>query len=641
MFESIRKHSKIVMFLLFLLIIPSFVLVGIDHNYFSGSSTTVARVAGHKITQQDWDYAHGTTTDRIRAQNPNIDPKILDGAELKYSTLERMVRDRVLNAAVNDLHLIASDASLARQLSSDPAVASLKKADGSIDVQAYEALLAGQGMDSTSFEAGLRRDLSISQILKGVTASAFVTEKQANLVLDPLYQQREIQVVHFDPKNFEKNIKVTDESLEKYYSDNAKNYQLPDRVDVEYVVLNLESIKDSIQISDDDLKAYYNTNVARFTPKEKRKVSHILFSTPPDASKEEVELVRKKAENLVVTLKKTPEQFAQSAKDLSEDLSSAQQGGDLGLLVEGDMVPNFDKVAFSIDKDAVSDVVKTDFGFHIIKVTEIKKPIQPSFNDLKSKIEIEMLNEQSQKRFVEAAEIFTNEVFDRADSLKPVADKLGLKIMTTSGLTRDALLEKDKLVQSPKVIEAIFSEDVLINKRNTPAIDLGSNQLLAARVVKFEPAVIESFEKVKEQARSSYIKSQAVKEAFNQGEADLKTWKTGEASPKPNEIGQPIVISREKREGQPPQVVDASLKISENGLPTWLGVSAGNDGYYVVKVNSVIDRKVADSGDVNLIQQLNQTLSNAESAAYYNLLKKRYKVEISIKKPASDIAKLR
>ena len=187
MFESIRKHSKIVMIFLFLLIIPSFVLVGIDRNYFSEKSPVVARVDGNNINQTDWDNAHRMETDRIRAQSPSVDPKLLDSPSARYATLERLVRDRVLAAAAQKMHLVTSDARLARSLQEIPAIAGLKRPDGTLDADAYRALVAAQGLTFEGFEANVRRDISVNQVMGGVMSTAFGTDAQVKLALDALY----------------------------------------------------------------------------------------------------------------------------------------------------------------------------------------------------------------------------------------------------------------------------------------------------------------------------------------------------------------------------------------------------------------------------------------------------------------------
>ncbi len=194
MLESIRKHSKFVMILLFLLIIPSFIFVGIDQSYFSGSSPTVARVDGQDITQNDWDNTHRYESDRLRAENPGMDSKLLDTPEARYASLERMVRDRVFQVAAQKMHLVTSDAALARTLQNIPAIASLRKADGSLDADGYRALLAAQGMTPEGYEASLRRDMSLGQVVGNVMNTALATPVVVNAAMDAFLQRREIQV---------------------------------------------------------------------------------------------------------------------------------------------------------------------------------------------------------------------------------------------------------------------------------------------------------------------------------------------------------------------------------------------------------------------------------------------------------------
>jgi len=186
MFEAIRKHSKVVIGILFLLIIPSFVLFGIDGNYFSGNSATVASVDGKAITKTEWDNAHRTESDRIRAQQPGIDGKLLDSPQARYATLEKLVRDRVLSAAARHTHLMASDAQLARELQKIPAIAQLRKPDGSLDTQAYRALVAAQGLTPEGFEAQVRNELSVNQVLGGAVSTSFASPVESKLGLDAL-----------------------------------------------------------------------------------------------------------------------------------------------------------------------------------------------------------------------------------------------------------------------------------------------------------------------------------------------------------------------------------------------------------------------------------------------------------------------
>jgi peptidyl-prolyl cis-trans isomerase D len=228
MFESIRKHSKFVMILLFLLIIPSFIFVGVNQNYFTESSQTVARVDGHDITQQDWDNAHRAESDRLRAQNPTMDAKLLDSPEARYATLEKLVRDRVLAAAAAKMHLTTPDAQLVRTLREIPAIASLQKPDGSLDAEAYKALVGSQGMTPEGFEANLRRELALNQVLGSVSSTSFTTAAQLQQAMDALYQRREIQVARFDASALSGKVQPTEAELKAFYESHTSQFKQPE-----------------------------------------------------------------------------------------------------------------------------------------------------------------------------------------------------------------------------------------------------------------------------------------------------------------------------------------------------------------------------------------------------------------------------
>ena len=354
MFESIRKHSKIVMILLFLLIIPSFIFVGVNQNYFSESSATVARVDGHDIKQADWDNAHRVESDRLRAENPKIDGKLLDSAELRYATLEKMVRGRVIAAAVQKLHLSASDEQLVRTLQTIPAIAELKKPDGSLDQDAYRALVGAQGMTPQAFEANLRYELSMGRVLGGVSSSAFATDAQVKLAMDALYQRREIQLAQFDAKSFAAKVQVSDADLKAYYEAHKSQFQQAEEASIEYIELNMASAEAAVVISEDDLHNYYKQNAERLAGSEERRVSHILIAASKDAPAADREKAKAKAEEILAEVRKDPKRFAEIAKTQSQDPGSASAGGDLGMIARGSMVKPFEDAAFALKAGDIS-----------------------------------------------------------------------------------------------------------------------------------------------------------------------------------------------------------------------------------------------------------------------------------------------
>ena len=633
MLESIRKHSKFVMYLLFLLIIPSFIFVGIDQSYFSGSSPTVARVDGQEITQNDWDNTHRYESDRLRAENPNIDPKILDSAEARYATLERLVRDRVFQVAAQKMHLLTSDAALARTLQSIPAIANLRKPDGSLDADGYRALLAAQGMTPEGYEASLRRDMSLAQVVGNVMDTAVATPVVAMTAMDAFLQEREIQVAQFMAKNYADKVNVTDEALNQFYAANAAKFQQSEQAQVEYVVLDLKNVRDGIELHEADLQTYYKENAARLADgQEERRASHILINAPRSMSATEREAARDKAKMLADQLKQNPARFAEVAKMESQDTGSAALGGDLGYFARGSMVPEFEQVAFSLDKGQVSEVVESEFGFHVIQLTDVKQPQVPSFEVMREKIVSDLKDQQAQRKFAEVAENFANIVYEQAESLQPAVEKLGLQLQKADRVTREPENGAAGPLANPAFLEALFSADSIENKRNTDAIDLGSNQMVAGRVVSYQPAKQLTFDEVADRVKALYVEQQSAILARDAGEKALTLWR--EDATQAKGLLPQVVISRENTMGMPRQVVEAAMQAKTDPMPAWVGVNLDGAGYAIVKVEKIAPTKER-SADFSrqALGQYVQLFATAEGAAYYELLKKKFDVQFKVERP--------
>lgn len=634
MLESIRKHSKFVMILLFLLIIPSFIFVGIDRSYFSGSSPVVARVDGHDITQNDWDNTHRVESDRLRAENPGIDAKLLDSAEARYATLERMVRDRVFQAAAQKMHLVTSDAALARALQSIPAIANLRKPDGTLDADGYRALLAAQGLTPEGYEASLRREMSVGQVVGNVMNTGLATPVVARSALDAFLQRREIQVAQFLAKDFARKVTVTDEALKAFYDAHMAKFQQSEQAKIEYVVLDLKSVRDGIVLSEADVQTYYKENAARLASgQEERRARHILINAPKGMAAADREAAKAKAQAIAEKVKANPDSFAGVAKAESQDTGSAASGGDLGYFAHGAMVPEFEQAAFALKKGEVSGVVESEFGFHIIQLTDVKQPEVPSFATVREKIVSDLKDQQAQRKFAEAAELFANLVYEQAESLQPAVDKLGLKLHTADGVTREPKPGVEGALAHPAFLEALFSADSLENKRNTDAIDMGANQMVAGRVVSYQPAKQLAFDEVAEGVKKLYVEQQSAVLAREAGEAKLKQWKSDGAAAQG--LLPPVVVSRDRPVGMPRQVLDAALQAKTDVLPAWEGVSLGDAGFAIVKVEKIIppDERSSDFSQQALSQYV-QLISSAEGSAYYDMLKKKFNVQFKVARPS-------
>ncbi|MGP1628841.1 MAG: SurA N-terminal domain-containing protein [Giesbergeria sp.] len=628
MFESIRKHSKIAMLVMFLLIIPSFVLVGIDSSYFSGGSPVVARVDGHDITQAEWDQAHRVESDRLRSQQPGIDGALLDSPQARYATLERLVRDRVLLVAANKMHLQPSNARLASALQEIPQIAALHRPDGSLDAEAYRKLVATQGMTPEGFEASMRHDLAVSQVLGGIMATSFATPAQVDVTLAPMFQQREIRIASFHPKDFVSKVQVIDADLENYYKAHVDQFKQAEQANVEYVVLDLDAVRSGIVLGEDDLKTYYKENVASW---EERRASHILIAVDKDAPAVERAAAKERAEAILQQVRKAPESFAEVAKKNSQDTGSAKQGGDLGFFGRRAMVKPFEDAAYALDKNAISDVVASDFGYHIIKLVDIKVP---SFEEKRADIESQLKQQQAQRKYAEVAEVFANTVYEQSDSLQHVVDKLKLKLHTATAVTRTPAAGSEGALANAKLLAALFSSDSVESKRNTEAVEIGPSQLASARITQYSPARTLSFEEARERVRSLFLAGKSAELARAAGEAKREEWAKNADAAK-GSLTTAMVVSRQNPNDQPATLVEKVMGQDPSKLPSWIGVDLGAEGYVVAQVTRIVEGPpVPENVMAQRRQQYVQWWTNAEGLAYYELLKKRFKAQIKVPRPS-------
>ena len=634
MFDFVRKHTKVMQFVLFLLIVPSFVLFGLEgYNRYKDKGEPVARVDGHDILQGDWDAAHKLEVERIRQSARNLDAKLFDTPEARYATLERLVRERVLSAASVQSKLVTSDAQLARELQGNQAIASLRGPDGKLDMARYRQLVGAQGMTPEMFENNVRLDLSTRQVLAGVGGTTVAPAAVASTALNAFFEKREVQTAMFSTQAYAAKVNPADADLEGYYKQNPAQFQAPEEATIEYVVLDLDTVMKGITVAEADLKTYYEQNVQRLGGQEERRASHILLAAGKTAAAAEREKAKAKAEQLLAAVKKAPDSFAEVAKKNSQDPGSAPNGGDLDFFARGAMAKPFEDVAFSLKKGEISDVVETEFGYHIIRVTDVKAPKQRTFEEMKPELETELRKQQAQRKFAETADTFSNGVYEQADSLKPVADKLKLEVRTASNVSRLPAPGAKGPLASPKFLAAVFGPDAVDKKRNTEAVETGPNQLASARIAKYTPARTLPFAEVRDRVRERYVAVRGAELAKKEGIAKLAAWK---ANPAGAEVLSVATLSREDAQKQPAGLVEAALRADPAALPAFVGVDLGAQGYAIVKVNKVVAREQpsADAARQEL-QQYARAWGAAENLAYYNLLKARFKTDIKVAKPAA------
>jgi peptidyl-prolyl cis-trans isomerase D len=618
--------------LLFLLVIPSFVLFGMDsYSRFSDQGAPVAKVAGNKITQGEWDASHQREVERIRASVPNLDPKLLDSAEARYATLERMVNERVISAAADKQLLVTSDQRLARYLQQDPSIAGLRGADGKLDMERYRQLAASQGMTPEMLEAKVRQDLSAQQVLGGLQQSVLASQSQTDAALNAYLQRREIQIQKWVPADFAAKVQVTDADLEKFYQAQSERFRSVESADIEYLVLDTASLQKSISLPEQDLKTYYEQNVQRLSGKEERRASHILINAAKDAPAADRAKARAKVDELLASVRKAPKSFADVARKHSQDTGSATKGGDLDFFAKGAMVKAFEDAAFALKKGDISDVVESEFGFHIIQLTDIKAPKAPSFESMRPQLEADLRKQQAQRQFAEQAETFTNSVYEQADSFKPTADRLKLSVQKAQGLTRTPAAGAQGVLANAKLLQTLFAEDSVSKRRNTPAVEVAPNTLVSARIVAYRPAAVRPFAEVKDEVRRQYVVEKSADLAKAEGQAKLASWKDQAAQA---QVGAAVTVSRDQTQGQPQAVVDAVLRADPARLPALVGVDLGTQGFVLARVNKLVARDASSPQQVaQSRQQMTQLWGQAETQAYLTHLKQQLKAEILVEKP--------
>ncbi len=637
MFDTIRNHSKILMGVLVLLIIPSFVLFGVDgYSNMSDRGAVVAKVGDIEITQQEWDAMHQQEVDRIRASSPNLDVKLLGSDTARYASLERMVNDRLIAVAAEKQLLVTSDQRLANYLQQDPSIASLRGPDGKLDMERYRQLAAGQGMTPEMLEARVRRDLSNQQVLAILQSSAVASQRQTESALQAYLQRREIQIQRFEPAAFAAKVQVSEADLEKFYQTQSERFRSPESVDVEYLVLDAATLAKNIQLPEQDIKTYYEQNLQRLSGQEQRRASHILINAPKGASASDREKARAKADALLADVRKDPKSFAQLARKNSDDPGSAANGGDLDYFAKGAMVKSFEDAVFGLKKGEISPVVESEFGFHIIMLTDIKAPAAPSLESMRPRLEADLREQQAKRQFAELAETFSNSVYEQADTFKPVAEKLKLNVQQAQGLGRNPTPATQGVMANPKILEALFAEESISKRRNTAAIELGNNTLVSARIVNYRAAAVRPFAEVKDLVRTQFILEQARAQAKAEGQARLNEWK---AQPAQAQVGNPAVVSRDQTQGLPQALVDAALRADPAAMPVLVGVDLGAQGFALVRVNKLVPREEPNAQQqAQSREQFARLLGNAEANAYLSHLKTKFKVEILVKKSKDKTA---
>jgi peptidyl-prolyl cis-trans isomerase D len=630
MFEYIRKHQRLMQILLAIIIVPSFVLVGVS-SYESGGATGagVATVAGKSITQQEWDEAQRRQLDQARAQlGAQFDQKQFDTPEAKHAVLEQLVAERTLNNAVAEKKLNVSDAAIRKQIEAIP---QFRKADGTFDLEMYTAALAAKGMTPTTFDANARRQMALQQLTGSIQATAIVPRSVTTRLSDLREQQRDVQELIFPAADFMSQVNVTDAMVKAFYDKNATMFMVPEHVKAEYVVFNADAVARQVSVTDAEVAEAYNKNPARFGTPEERSVSHILVNSPKSATPAEAAKAMDQAKAILAEVRGAPANFAAIAKVKSQDAGSVEMGGELGSFHKGTdsgLPPAVDAAMYKLKEGEVSDIVKSDAGYHIIKVTALKAGSQKSLDEAKEAIATELKTAKMSKKYSELAEQFSNTVEEQSDSLKPVADKLGLKVETVENLARTPNPALGTAVyNNAKFLSALYSADALKNKRNTLAVEAAPSTLIAGRVVDYKPAAKRPLAEVEAAIRQRVTMEEAVRLAKVAGEAKMTA---ARAAGTADGFGPVKTLTRTAEPAINPVAAMAVLKADVAKLPAYVGVELPGQGFGVYRIGKVAQAATPDPARrAQEAEQITGAAAQQDMYAFLQVLKDKAKAKVT------------
>lgn len=628
MFDFVRNNKRVMQGLLLVLIVPSFVLVGVESYQNRGDAATgVATVAGQKVTQQEWEEAQRRQIDQARQMmGPQFDQKMFETPEAKQAILNNLVAERAVAAEIARTHMTVNDAALAREIGK---VQSFRKADGSFDMDAYKGALAAQGMTPAMFDQRLRRDLTVQQLTGSIQSTAFAPRSVSTRLSDINDQEREVQEMVFPIAQFLPQVKVSDAMVKAYYDKNAALFSVPEQVKAEYVLFDAQAVASQVQVSDAEVTDFYNKNLKNYTTPEQRSASHILITLARDAKAPEQAAAKAKAEAVLAEVRKNPANFAEIAKAQSQDPDSAPSGGDLGVVEKGTFVKPVEDAIYALKEGETSGLVQSEFGYHIIKLTALKPAAQKPLAEAREEIAAELKKQKMSKKYSEMAETFTNMVYEQSESLKPVADKLGLKIETVDGLTRKP---NPQLAQAPfnneKFLAAIFGTDAVKNKRNTEAIEVSPSVLISGRVLEFKPATKRPLAEVDAQIRQRVTLEEAARLARAAGEQKMAAAK---ASNDATGFGAPTVVTRTREPAINTTAAIAVLKADVSKLPAYVGVEIPGQGYGVYRINRVAQPAQPDAERRKQeAQQISGMVGQAELFNFVEALKAKAKAKVNV-----------
>jgi peptidyl-prolyl cis-trans isomerase D len=582
MLQTIRDKITGVVAIVFLgAIAVVFVFWGIDFK--TGAQAYAAKVDGKDISSETvrraWQQRQSQLQQMLRDELP---PDMVKSQQTML--LDQFVQQELLKQRAERYGYRVSDQELAQKVMEYPQF----QVDGKFSKDRYNALLRSSGLTEAGFESELQEGLMVDQLRSAVVESAFVPPYELDRRYAMEKQEREIDYVLIPAASFADAVTITDEQVKLWYNENQANYLLPETVDLQYVELTRERAESSIEVTEPALKDFYEQVKDRFTSQERRHGRHILITVGEgvdDAA------AKKQAEELTAKAKAGTD-FAQLAKDNSKDPGSAAQGGDLGWAQRGMFVGPFEDALFAMSVGEIRGPVKSDFGYHVIKLDEVEAGHVKTFEEARAEVESDYRKERAQTIFYDESQKLADQAFSALTELDSVAKTMNLPVKTVTGFTREG---GGEFADDPNVIEAAFSDDVLERRQNSPLVTVGDDRALVLRVTNHKAAEPRPLDSVSAQIREQ-LRTQGMREkAAAQGAFAMARLQKGEAwagvtsALKFSAVGKRFMTRQDSV--APPAIVRAAFTAPNNEVseakPYFGGVTTDDGNYAVYAVTAV------------------------------------------------------
>ena len=615
MLTTIREKTQgwIAGIILGLLAIP-FALWGVNSYFETDAKLIVARVGDQDIGVNE--YKNALEEQRRSLQQMygrGLNPKLLDSPEFKMRTLNDLIDQALLAQDAQAQGYYIGDDELARRIT---AISFFQRA-GRFDQQAYNSALRTAGLNARGFETRMRHEAMVKQAVDGFAHSTLVTKSDIEALLRLENQARQAAYVIIKPQQYIGAVAVTAKEIEDYYAANTDKFKTPERVRIEYVRFSAADINNKIQVSEEDLQKAYTQDLERYTSPEQRRASHILvrIAEGPDGDAQALRKIQELRKQLV-----SGTDFATLAKKHSEDPGSAAKGGDLGYLTRnGSMVKEFEDALFGLKKDAgLSQPVRTSFGYHLIKLTDLKPLVRKTFKEVRGDIESTLRTRKAEEQFYELSEKLRSLAYEQPDSLKPVAEALGLSIAQSDWFTRNG---GEGIAADARIVEAAFDPEVLVQGRNSNAIETAPNTLVVLRVSTHQEAATLALAAVRDQIQAllkQRLAQDAAKHASDQLLHELQQGASLASLAKSH--AWPVVaakaVTRRQPQGMDPKLLDAVFAAPRPvaGKPVF-GSADVAEGYAVYALEMV--KEGGTEADAELKSLVNRLLSERRGRDYF------------------------